>query len=283
MILELHDIRKSYGGRYILDGINIEPTSCRVYGLLGASGAGKTTLLNIISGKIRPDSGEISADEEPLNRRKTTVCTLSKRYTPKREALEALDIARYAGTPFKAVPECARYLYRVAGLLSRRSDILLLDEPFAMLDKYHSKLLADALKEYTHEGALVIVTGRRAGLLDGVCDDVAVICGGKAVLEGGVEDIKADYIHDKLLVRSKDCDRIEQEFSRKMTRLSLDTLVVWLSYESEKDEVMRRLLYSYDIDELCVQTPTLDDIVDEYEKKNSKNLKKEIHDNDDSI
>ena len=60
--LEVRHVSKSFDGKKILDDISIELNQGELVSLLGVSGGGKTTLFNIISGLLRPDSGQILLD-----------------------------------------------------------------------------------------------------------------------------------------------------------------------------------------------------------------------------
>ena len=59
MILEVNDIRKSFGAVEVLDGVSLSVDAAHCYGLVGDNGAGKSTMLKILSGVHRPDAGEI--------------------------------------------------------------------------------------------------------------------------------------------------------------------------------------------------------------------------------
>ena len=58
-VLETSDVRKNYGGRVLLEDINIKVSPGELVSILGMSGSGKTTLFNIISGLIEPESGKV--------------------------------------------------------------------------------------------------------------------------------------------------------------------------------------------------------------------------------
>ena len=60
--LSVSNIEKSFGGNKVLDGINMEIDKGKIYQMIGPNGCGKTTLINVISGLIKPDSGEINFD-----------------------------------------------------------------------------------------------------------------------------------------------------------------------------------------------------------------------------
>ena len=66
-MIRLKGIRKSYNGREVLKGIDLEIVDQDYLVILGASGSGKSTLLNVLSGLEKPDSGHVYYDEEDLS------------------------------------------------------------------------------------------------------------------------------------------------------------------------------------------------------------------------
>ncbi len=67
MHVELRDIHKSFGSVHANDGVSLRVESGVIQGILGENGAGKSTLMKILSGFIRPDSGEILLDDRPIS------------------------------------------------------------------------------------------------------------------------------------------------------------------------------------------------------------------------
>ena len=67
-LIELRDIRKSYGSVYALGGVSLSVNESEVVGLIGDNGAGKSTLIKILSGVVRPTSGEILVRGKPVHR-----------------------------------------------------------------------------------------------------------------------------------------------------------------------------------------------------------------------
>ena len=65
-IIELRDIKKSYGQVYALGGVNLSVDRGEVVGLIGDNGAGKSTLIKILAGVVKPTSGEILVRGEPV-------------------------------------------------------------------------------------------------------------------------------------------------------------------------------------------------------------------------
>jgi simple sugar transport system ATP-binding protein len=65
-IIELRDVKKSYGQVYALGGVNLHVDRAEVVGLVGDNGAGKSTLIKILAGAVRPSSGEILVRGKPV-------------------------------------------------------------------------------------------------------------------------------------------------------------------------------------------------------------------------
>jgi branched-chain amino acid transport system ATP-binding protein len=66
-LLEIKDVRRSFGGLVALDRVTFKVSQGQIKGLIGPNGAGKTTLFNIISGLLKPDAGEITFKGRALN------------------------------------------------------------------------------------------------------------------------------------------------------------------------------------------------------------------------
>jgi putative ABC transport system ATP-binding protein len=66
-MLELRELRKSYGGRIVLDGVSHRFEAGEFVAIMGESGVGKSTLLNLIAGLDSPDSGQVLVDGQPMS------------------------------------------------------------------------------------------------------------------------------------------------------------------------------------------------------------------------
>jgi ABC-2 type transport system ATP-binding protein len=96
------------------------------------------------------------------------------------------------------------------------------------------------------------------------CDEIAILNSGKIVLSGELSSIKRSYPRDRLIVRSREIDRILSDFPGHSQQGQSDETVITLSSPEEKGAVMTRLSENYDIDEVRVAEPTLNDIFVEY-------------------
>lgn len=67
MILELQNIKKSFGRKQVLDSVSFQAESGKAFGLLGRNGAGKTTSIRILMDVFPADSGSVLIDGQPIN------------------------------------------------------------------------------------------------------------------------------------------------------------------------------------------------------------------------
>ncbi|WP_214414097.1 ABC transporter ATP-binding protein [Sphaerisporangium fuscum] len=166
-------LRKAFGTKTVLDGIDLSIRRGEFFALLGPSGTGKTTLLRILAGLERPDAGTVLAA-----RRRTTVYQ-EPRLIPARRVLANVTLglpatAREAGR--RALAEVGLDGYgrawpatlsggeaqrvALARALVRDPEILLLDEPFAALDALTRLQMQELVAELCarHRPAVVLVT-----------------------------------------------------------------------------------------------------------------------------
>jgi len=96
------------------------------------------------------------------------------------------------------------------------------------------------------------------------CDDIAILNRGKVVLSGNLNEIKHNYVRDKLVVKSADIATIVQEYSGNCFTNDKGELIIKLQNINDKRIVMLQLVDKYDVDEIKVYEPSLNDIFVEY-------------------
>src|SRR5947208_16108610 len=219
LALATRGLRKSYGSRLALAGLDLSVPTGVVYGFLGPNGAGKTTTMRLLTGLIHPDTGSIELLGRPFGRRDRRrlfdIGALIESpafypYLSGRENLRALA-ATGASTPANKVDE----LLDVVGLMDRARNrvstyslgmkqrlgiaaaqlsdprLLLLDEPANGLDPAGIVAMRDTLRNLAGMGKTVFVSSHILGEVRQLADIVGIIAEGHLVREGPMEELLA--------------------------------------------------------------------------------------------
>ena len=148
--------------------------------------------------------------------------------------------------------------------LAHDPDIVILDEPFSGLDPVNAMLLKDVVKEQIAKGKIVLFSSHQMSYIEEFCDSIAIINAGKVAISGDLHDIKRNYPRNKLVVSSTSSERICAELGNICTVREDGSLLIQLQNPDEKQAMMKRLVENYDIDEVKVFEPSLNDIFVEY-------------------
>ena len=291
MVLELQSIEKSFGEKKVLAGVSFRAEGGKAFGLLGRNGAGKTTSIRILMNVFPADSGAVLVDGQPLDYGRIGIGYLPEErgLYPKKIVVDQLSyFAQLKGMSRKAAGQAIDYWLERLGMSEYRNnkletlskgnqqkiqlitalahdpDIVILDEPFSGLDPVNAMLLKDVVKEQIARGKIVLFSSHQMSYIEEFCDSIAILNQGVVALHGDLRDIKRDYPRDRLVVKTQAPDAIQAEFGASCTVTDAGDLMIHLGHPSEKRAVMARLAQNYDIDEVRVFEPSLNDIFVEY-------------------
>ncbi|HZT30432.1 MAG TPA: ABC transporter ATP-binding protein [Bryobacteraceae bacterium] len=213
-------LRKVYGNKAAVDGVNLTvPRGC-FFGFLGPNGAGKSTTIRMLTGLVPPTSGEIEllglrmpGQETEIKQRIGLVpdeSLLFDRLTGA-EFLEfvgrmyGLDraVARDRGRALldvfklnenrKLIAEYSKGMRKrlaMAAALIHHPDLFLMDEPFEGVDAVGARLMKDILLDQVRRGATIFLTSHVLEVVERLCDRVAIIQEGRIVTEGALADLR---------------------------------------------------------------------------------------------
>ena len=291
MILELKNINKSFGNKVVLDGVSFTAESGKAFGLLGRNGAGKTTAIRILMNVFPANSGEILLDGKPIDYNKIGIGYLPEErgLYPKKPIidqliyfaelkgmsskdavrvvdmwLERLGMMEYRSKKLDTLSKGNQQKIQLITALAHDPDIVILDEPFSGLDPVNAILLKDVVKEQIAKGKIVLFSSHQMSYIEEFCDSIAIINSGKVAISGDLNEIKRNYVRDKLVVRSSSAENIKLELGDASSMREDGSLLIRLSDPEEKRTMMSRLVENYDIDEIKVFEPSLNDIFVEY-------------------
>ena len=237
------------------------------------------------------NSGEVLIDGQPINYNKIGIGYLPEErgLYPKKIIIDQLTyFAELKGMSHKAAVQSIDYWLGRLGMTEYRNkrldtlskgnqqkiqlitalahdpDIVILDEPFSGLDPVNAMLLKDVVKEQIAKGKIVLFSSHQMSYIEEFCDSIAILNNGVVALHGDLHDIKRDYPRDRLVVRTETPDAIKADFGSSCTVMENGDLMIRLGSPSEKKTTMTRLVENYDIDEVKVFEPSLNDIFVEY-------------------
>lgn len=221
-MLQGHALTKRYGGRSVVDNVEINVGQGEVVGLLGPNGAGKTTTFYMLVGLLKPDDGRITlgADDitglplyqrarrgisylpqEPSVFRKLTVeqnllavletlpLTDEERRARLQSLLDELDIARLAKSPAGVLSGGERRRVEITRALVLEPHFLCLDEPFAGIDPITVVEIQRIISYLKERGIGILMSDHNVQETLSIIDRAYVIHAGKILVQGGPRDI----------------------------------------------------------------------------------------------
>jgi ABC-2 type transport system ATP-binding protein len=219
LALATHGLRKSYGSRLALDGLELSVPTGVVYGFLGPNGAGKTTTMRVLTGLIHPDGGSIELLGRPFTgrdrRRLFDVGALVETpafypYLSGRANLRALaasgapvpatridEVLDVVGLRERSRDKVSRYSLGmkqrlgIAGALLNDPALLLLDEPANGLDPAGIVAMRETLRHLAAIGKTVFISSHLLAEVQQMADVVGIIAAGRLVREGTMQDLLA--------------------------------------------------------------------------------------------
>ena len=291
MILELKGIDKSFGEKEVLKGVTFTAVGGKAFGLLGRNGAGKTTSIRILMNVFPADKGEILIDGKPIDYDKIGIGYLPEerglypkkiiidqlvyfaelKGMSKKDAVKAVDywlarlgMSEYRNKKLDTLSKGNQQKIQLVTALAHDPDIVILDEPFSGLDPVNAMLLKDVVKEQIANGKIVLFSSHQMSYIEEFCDSIAIINAGKIAISGDLHEIKRNYPRDKIVVSTQTPERILTDLGDACTVREDGALLIQLASPNEKQSMMKRLVENYDIDEIKVFEPSLNDIFVEY-------------------
>jgi ABC-2 type transport system ATP-binding protein len=214
-------LRKVYGSKAAVDGVDLEVPRGSFFGFLGPNGAGKSTTIRILTGLIPADSGTIEIlglrldkdatevkrhiglvpDESLLFDRLTGAEFLEfvgrmyglERRTAIERARGLLELLELANDR-KTIAEYSKGMRKrvaMAASLIHHPELFLMDEPFEGVDAVGARLMKDILLDQVRRGATVFLTSHVLEVVERLCDRIAIINNGTIVAAGTLEELRA--------------------------------------------------------------------------------------------
>lgn len=230
LAIEAHGLVKRFDGFTAVDGVDLAVPEGSIYGILGPNGAGKTTTLRMLLGIIDPDAGvrQVLGTERPQEVAHTIGYLPEERgLYPAMKAYEAIAfLGALRGLPLRegrkrgkelleehglgyAIDRQIRQLSKgmaqqvqLLGTLVHQPRLVVFDEPFSGLDALNQGKLERMIRTLAQGGTTVIFSTHVIAHAERLCDEVAIIAGGKVPFAGAV-DVARDRIRPQVRLETQ--------------------------------------------------------------------------------
>ncbi|WP_371606725.1 ATP-binding cassette domain-containing protein [Streptomyces sp. NBC_01213] len=289
-------LRKSYGDKTVLDGIDLRIPAGSVFALLGPNGAGKTTAVKILSTLVSADggqaqvaghdiatspdgvraaigvTGQFSAVDGLITGEENMLLMADLHHLPKAqgrqvatELLERFDLTDAAKKPASAYSGGMKRRLDIAMTLVGAPRIIFLDEPTTGLDPRSRHNMWGIIRELVSTGVTVFLTTQYLEEADQLADRIAVLDNGRIAAEGTADELKRLIPGGHIRLRFTD-PTTYRHAATTLTDAAPDDEALTLQLPSDGSQrALRTILDRLDTagieaDELTVHTPDLDDV-----------------------
>ncbi|MGW3140668.1 ATP-binding cassette domain-containing protein [Streptomyces sp. NPDC001139] len=296
LAITANGLRKAYGDKTVLDGIDLSIPAGTVFALLGPNGAGKTTTVRILSTLIAADAGsarvaghdvatapdgvrtaigvtgQFSAVDQLITGEENMLLMADLHHLPKQEGrrtaaelLERFDLTDAAKKPAATYSGGMKRRLDIAMTLVGDPRVIFLDEPTTGLDPRARHTMWQIIRTLVADGVTVFLTTQYLQEADELADRIAVLHDGRIAAQGTPEQLKRLVPGGHIRLRFTDpiAYRTAAGLLREVTRDD-DALALRIPSDGTQ-RALRTLLDHLDdagieADELTVHTPDLDDV-----------------------
>ena len=214
-IVEIKNLTKIYYDKIALDNLNLKIKKGKVVGILGPNGSGKTTLIKILTGLLRPTSGEVLIDQQKIGVYTKSIisylpdrnylykwmkiedaCRLFKDFYADFDAnrfAELLDFMQLKeNMKIDTLSKGMREKLNLALALARKAKLYILDEPIAGVDPVARDQILDAIINNYNENSSMLITTHLVSEMENILDEVVFLKEGRLVSKGNAEQLREE-------------------------------------------------------------------------------------------
>lgn len=242
MNIKARNLKKFYGEKAAVDGINLDIRQGQILGLLGPNGAGKSTTIKMLSGQILPSEGQIEIDGkeyssvpkelrgnigvmpqdvvlwDELTVEENLKFTAKLQEMPETKAkerinelIDGLNLQKELKTYAKNLSGGFKRRLNLAISILHEPSLIFLDEPTPGIDPQNRRFLWDFISNLRNSGKYsIVLTDHYLDEAENLSDYVVIVDDGKVIAEGTVHELKKKYGNGLLLQVSFDDDELKR-------------------------------------------------------------------------
>jgi ABC-2 type transport system ATP-binding protein len=220
-MIELIHLVKKFGELVAVDDVTLTVAQGEFFALLGPNAAGKTTTLKLLSGLMRPDSGNarvagFDLQTQPLEARRRMAFVpdfpflydklnaweffrftgqlfhMSKTRLAAQagELVERFHLEEFAGKPLEGLSHGTRQRVAIVAALLHDPEVFIIDEPMVGLDPQHARVVKDVLKERSRAGVTVFLSTHQLSVAEELADRIGIMHQGKLAAVGTAGELR---------------------------------------------------------------------------------------------
>ncbi len=270
-MLKIQNLNKSYKLRKVLQNLNLHIDAGEIYGLLGANGAGKTTTINIICNLLKPDSGNVIINNQPISQAtkkiigiapqenllyKTLTCEENLKFFADiygldrktrqqqiKATLAAVNLLDRAKNPVDTLSGGMQRRLNIAVALVHQPQLLILDEPTTGLDIEARYEIWELIRQLKNQGVTILLTTHLLDEAERLCQRIGILKDGQILAEGSLAQLRALIPTSEIVVVQTPEEEVAiaraQEYGFTPRRYG-DELTFWLPEPLELKEIISR-------------------------------------------
>lgn len=292
-MLEVSNLRKSFGETVAVDGLSFTIEPGEIMGLIGQNGAGKTTTFRLILNLLVANAGQTLWNGEsigeglldnigylPEERGLDEKLTVEQQLLylgqlngmTKREVTESIDawMERFQvkgdrKDKISSLSKGNQQKVQLIATLMHEPDLIILDEPFSGLDPVNAELLEDGIRHAAKRGASIIFSSHNMANVESLCQSVVMLKNGRQVLGGTIDEVKSLFDRLKIYLEAPIATAELEAISGVQSVEQLDARhrLIHIEQEAVGRDVFEAAHQSGTVYQFSQQAPTLEEIFKE--------------------
>lgn len=236
--IRLDGVNKYFGDHHAVQDMSFEVPAGSVYGFLGPNGAGKTSTIRMIMSILYPDSGHLEVlgstrpesvkdrlgylpEEKGLYKKMKTRelvayfgtlkgLSWSDAHQRARVLLERFGLAHCEDQKCESLSKGMGQKIQIMATLIHEPEVVILDEPFSGLDPINVELVREVILDLKRDGHTVIFSTHIMEQAEQICDAILLVNKGQKILDGAINEVRADFEPTLLVDYEGDADHLQQ-------------------------------------------------------------------------